>query len=139
MTSIYINCILGHVAKLVYCTRTIPEIEKVIEELRKLYKHYEQEVGPEFQVQKSKITNRQTQSFSMAASFILQMVGLSLSSRRNLCIHPEASKERDGKLVDSKCHSLIARHIRDRHVKAPGSVPVCDFFEVRKQMPDDEN
>ena len=33
------------IAKFIYCSRTVPEIEKVIEELKKLYKYYEQETG----------------------------------------------------------------------------------------------
>lgn len=31
-----------HLDKLVYCSRTIPEIEKCVEELRNLFKYYEQ-------------------------------------------------------------------------------------------------
>lgn len=55
------------ITKLIYCSRTIPEIEKVVEELRKLYKYYEK-------------NDEQ-----------LNMVGLVLSSRKNMCIHPQAS------------------------------------------------
>lgn len=31
--------------KLVYCSRTIPEIEKCVEEMRNLFKYYEQMTG----------------------------------------------------------------------------------------------
>ena len=51
--------------KLVYCSRTVPEIEKVMEELRKLMNYYEKELGVEQNI-----------------------LGLALSSRKNLCIHP---------------------------------------------------
>uniref|UniRef100_A0A8C4PPB4 General transcription and DNA repair factor IIH helicase subunit XPD n=1 Tax=Equus asinus asinus TaxID=83772 RepID=A0A8C4PPB4_EQUAS len=54
------------VTKLIYCSRTVPEIEKVIEELRKLLNFYEKQEGEK-----------------------LQFLGLALSSRKNLCIHPE--------------------------------------------------
>lgn len=54
------------VTKLIYCSRTVPEIEKVIEELKKLMDYYEKDAGS-----KPKI------------------VGLVLSSRKNMCIHPE--------------------------------------------------
>ena len=33
----------GEVTKLIYCSRTVPEMEKVIEELRKLLAFYQQE------------------------------------------------------------------------------------------------
>lgn len=54
------------VTKLIYCSRTVPEIEKVIEELKKLMDYYEKETGSP-----------------------PRMVGLVLSSRKNMCIHPE--------------------------------------------------
>uniref|UniRef100_A0A452VG89 DNA 5'-3' helicase n=1 Tax=Ursus maritimus TaxID=29073 RepID=A0A452VG89_URSMA len=54
------------VTKLIYCSRTVPEIEKVIEELRKLLAFYEKQEGEK-----------------------LPFLGLALSSRKNLCIHPE--------------------------------------------------
>jgi DNA excision repair protein ERCC-2 len=58
----------GSITKLVYCSRTLPEIEKVIAELKNLMQYYERELG-----EKQKI------------------VGLALSSRKNLCIHPTVS------------------------------------------------
>ena len=115
----------GDVTKLIYCSRTVPEMEKVIEELRKLLAFYQQE----------NVTN-------------LNFVGLMLSSRKNLCCHPDVSNERDGKLVDAKCHSLTAPHvryfeketkkfifvslmmsvIRERHIE-DSEVPVCSYYE----------
>lgn len=54
--------------KLIYCSRTVPELEKVMEELRKLINYYEKELGVEQNI-----------------------LGLALSSRKNLCIHPQVS------------------------------------------------
>ncbi|XP_075213318.1 general transcription and DNA repair factor IIH helicase subunit Xpd [Lycorma delicatula] len=92
------------VTKLIYCSRTVPEIEKVVEELRKLFKYYEKNETP------------------------LNMLGLVLSSRKNLCIHPQVSKERDGKIVDGRCHSLTASYVRERH-EHDDSIPICSFYE----------
>ncbi|XP_023328937.1 TFIIH basal transcription factor complex helicase XPD subunit [Eurytemora carolleeae] len=91
--------------KLIYCSRTIPEIEKVLEELRKLLNYYRDEVSEP-----------------------VNFVGLALSSRKNLCIQPEVRGERDGKVVDAKCHALTAPHVRERHTD-DSSVPVCSFYE----------
>lgn len=55
------------ITKLIYCSRTVPEIEKVVEELRKLFAYYEKNDEK------------------------LNMVGLVLSSRKNMCIHPQVS------------------------------------------------
>ncbi|NXJ58716.1 ERCC2 helicase, partial [Spizaetus tyrannus] len=95
------------VTKLIYCSRTVPEIEKVIEELRKLMDFYEKELGEK-----------------------VPFLGLALSSRKNLCIHPEVSSLRFGKEVDSRCLSLTASYVRAQHQR-DGSVPACRFFEVR--------
>lgn len=60
-----------NVTKLIYCSRTVPEIEKVVEELRLLFKYIETETKEK-----------------------LNMLGLVLTSRKNLCIHPEVKKSR---------------------------------------------
>lgn len=93
------------VTKLIYCSRTVPELEKVVEELKNLFKYMAQETGRP-----------------------VNMLGLALSSRKNLCIHPQVSQERDGKVVDGRCHSLTASHIRIRH-KSNHSTAVCNFYE----------
>jgi len=101
----YLHTNPTQLTKLVYCSRTIPEIEKVLEELRKLLAYYKSEVKEP-----------------------VNFVGLALSARKNLCIHPEVSGERDGKVVDAKCHALTAPHVRERH-SDDSSVAVCSFYE----------
>ncbi|KAM7345143.1 general transcription and DNA repair factor IIH helicase subunit Xpd isoform 2-T2 [Cochliomyia hominivorax] len=73
--------------KLIYCSRTVPEIEK--------------QPG---------------------------LVGLVLSSRKNMCIHPDVSKEREGKSVDGKCYGLTASYVRERH-EHDADTPICQYFE----------
>uniref|UniRef100_A0A8C9Z0Q2 General transcription and DNA repair factor IIH helicase subunit XPD n=1 Tax=Sander lucioperca TaxID=283035 RepID=A0A8C9Z0Q2_SANLU len=103
------------VTKLIYCSRTVPEIEKVVEELRKLMEFYSKQTG-------------ESNNF----------LALALSSRKNLCIHPEVSALRFGKEVDGKCHSLTASYIRAQRHSTP-DVPVCRFYEefdaVGRQVP----
>jgi len=77
-----------------------------LEELKKLLDYYEKEDGI-----KPKITS------------------LALSSRKNLCIHPEIGSERDGKKVDGMCHSLTASYVRARH-RVDKNIPVCSFYEA---------
>ncbi|CAG0898524.1 unnamed protein product [Cyprideis torosa] len=101
----YIKAKPHHVSKLIYCSRTVPEIEKVLEELRKLEEYYSKEAGEQS-----------------------NMIALALSSRKNLCIHPQVSKEREGKVVDSRCFSLTASHIRAKRQENP-NLPVCSFYE----------
>ena len=96
------------VSKLIYCSRTIPEIEKVLQEMKILMKHHREVCGEE-----------------------LPFVALALSSRKNLCANPEVRKERDGKIVDARCHALIAPHVRERYASDPTdvSVSVCNLYE----------
>ncbi|RXM96626.1 TFIIH basal transcription factor complex helicase XPD subunit [Acipenser ruthenus] len=80
-------------------------VSQVVEELRRLIDFYEKETGER-------------------SSFL----ALALSSRKNLCVHPEVSSLRFGKEVDGKCHSLTASYIRaQRH--SDSSVQTCRFYE----------
>ncbi|KAM7345142.1 general transcription and DNA repair factor IIH helicase subunit Xpd isoform 1-T1 [Cochliomyia hominivorax] len=91
--------------KLIYCSRTVPEIEKVIAELQNLMVYYEKNAPQQ-----------------------PGLVGLVLSSRKNMCIHPDVSKEREGKSVDGKCYGLTASYVRERH-EHDADTPICQYFE----------
>ncbi|CAI8012743.1 General transcription and DNA repair factor IIH helicase subunit XPD [Geodia barretti] len=91
--------------KLIYCSRTVQEINKAVDELKKLLEVYQKEVG-----------------------YVPEILALALSARKNLCIHPEVSREEEGKLVDSQCHKLTASFVRERRSE-DSSVPVCLFYE----------
>lgn len=101
----------AHASKLIYCSRTVPEIEKVVKELSDLKAFIE----AEFEKEGKK-------------NLLKNFVGLCLSSRKNLCIHPEVSKERDGRIVDGYCYSLTASHKRELHKKNPSS-KICVYYE----------
>ncbi|KAH9368465.1 hypothetical protein HPB48_012605 [Haemaphysalis longicornis] len=95
------------VSKLLYCSRTLPEIEKasVVEELRRLLEQYTKETGED-----------------------MSLLGLCLTSRKNLCIHPQVSLERDGRVVDGRCFSLTASYRRAQATDP--DTQCCSFFEV---------
>jgi DNA excision repair protein ERCC-2 len=56
--------------------------------------------------------------------------GLGLTSRRNLCLHPDVSKEKKGHVVDAKCRDLTSASACEKGRANPGSVPLCDWHEV---------
>lgn len=93
------------VRKLIYCSRTVPEIEKVMAELKHLMDYYEKSAGQRPEI-----------------------LGIVLTSRKNLCIHSEVSKEREGKLVDAKCYGLTASYVRERH-NLDETTNVCQYYE----------
>lgn len=41
----------------------------------------------------------------------------------------QVSREKEGKLVDGKCHALTASYIRERH-EADSSVNICKLYTV---------
>lgn len=107
--------------KLVYCSRTVPEIDKALGELKRLMKY------------------RRSQGLQE------DFFGIGLTSRKNLCLNPIVSKERKGKSVDSKCRNLTASWVRSKVIKKKNAeeqqqtddpmdvdqpVPLCDFYEV---------
>ncbi|KAJ3195239.1 hypothetical protein HK101_000768 [Irineochytrium annulatum] len=92
--------------KLIYCSRTVPEIEKALAELKRLIEYREKQRG-------------------VKENFL----GLGLTSRRNLCVHPTVSQERFGPKVDARCRSLTASWVRESAKADEGSVELCEYFE----------
>ncbi|KAF8582332.1 DNA repair helicase [Ramaria rubella] len=98
--------------KLIYCSRTVPEIEKALAELKRLMEYRTASAESPEEKQKE-------QSF----------IGLGLTSRKNLCLHPEVSKEKKGRVVDARCRDLTSAAACEKGRKDPGSVPLCQWHE----------
>ncbi|KAK0197115.1 hypothetical protein F5146DRAFT_1099421 [Armillaria mellea] len=98
--------------KLIYCSRTVPEIEKALAELKRLLAYRIECAETEEQKQKER-----------------NFTGLGLTSRKNLCIHPEVSKEKKGKVVDARCRDLTNAAVCEKGRADPGSVELCDWHE----------
>ncbi|KIK57838.1 hypothetical protein GYMLUDRAFT_262992 [Collybiopsis luxurians FD-317 M1] len=98
--------------KLIYCSRTVPEIEKALAELKRLMAY--RISCAETEEEKEKERN---------------FTGLGLTSRKNLCIHPEVSKEKKGKVVDARCRDLTNAAVCEKGRADPGSVELCDWHE----------
>jgi DNA excision repair protein ERCC-2 len=92
--------------KLIYCTRTVPEMTKAMDELKRVIEYRKSELGP-------------------ASGDIL---GVCLSSRRNMCVHPDVADESDRERVDAACRSMTASWVRQR-AESDASIKTCDFFE----------
>ncbi|KAI0807346.1 DNA repair helicase [Fomes fomentarius] len=103
--------------KLIYCSRTVPEIEKALSELKRLME-YRKECA-ETDEQREKENN---------------FYGIGLTSRKNLCIHPEVSKEKKGKVVDARCRDLTNSAACTKGRDNPGSVELCDWHENLGQL-----
>jgi DNA excision repair protein ERCC-2 len=100
--------------KLIYCSRTVPEIEKALSELKRLMAY--------------RIANAETPEQQAKEK---AFTGLGLTSRKNLCLNPEVSKEKKGKVVDARCRDLTSAAACERGREDPENNPLCAWHEVR--------
>lgn len=160
------------VGKLVYCTRTVQEMDKVVEELRRVIK-YLQGVAVEAKTattgrkraadgsistapaaaKKARNSAKTTRDAAGLSKSALQaeieevasggpggpsstpralanigiesVLGVCLSSRRNMCVHPEVSQFDNRGRVDALCRQKTAQFVRERGQKED----LCSFYE----------
>lgn len=109
-------------SKLIYCSRTVPEIDKALMELKRLLAYRQECIAEET----PDTNNHPTSKF----------YGLGLSSRRNLCINEDALLSKMGKSVDAKCHSMTASWVRSQASSSGAAVQLCDYFERLERVSD---
>ncbi|GLE01467.1 hypothetical protein PINS_up010297 [Pythium insidiosum] len=119
--------------KLVYCTRTVPEMTKCVAELKQLVAY-------------------RAKYYGEAAS---RLTAVCLSSRRNMCVHPRVMAHADGEAVDGQCRRMTASWVRARAkgVAEPApttattsdsaapqtqDVELCSYFENYESRKSDE-
>ncbi|EAQ83884.1 hypothetical protein CHGG_10288 [Chaetomium globosum CBS 148.51] len=93
--------------KLIYCSRTMSEIEKALVELKALMKFRTERLGHEEEFR-----------------------GLGLTSRKNLCLHPSVRREKSGNVVDARCRSLTAGFVKEKKEKGE-DVEVCVYHDMQ--------
>ncbi|KAF3491222.1 DNA repair helicase RAD3 [Arthroderma uncinatum] len=91
--------------KLIYCSRTMSEIEKALSELHALMKYRSKKLG-----------------------IVEDFRALGLTSRKNLCLHPSVKREKSGAVVDARCRSLTAGFIKEKKEKGE-DVELCIYHE----------
>lgn len=92
--------------KIIYCSRTMSEIEKALAELRHLMKYRAKVLGK-----------------------VEEFRGLGLTSRKNLCLHPTVRKERKGAVVDEKCRSLTNGIAKSKLLAGDTTAQLCEYHE----------
>ena len=99
------------VEKIVYCTRTVPEMLKVVEELRDLVSYYQE------------------------SGINLDLLSVSLSARTNMCINPDVASCSNRLEVDLECRKRTATFARRNAKMSPNRTDLvrCGFFETLQQ------
>eukprot|EP00500_Bicosoecida_sp_ms1_P009927 CAMPEP_0203828960 /NCGR_PEP_ID=MMETSP0115-20131106/62408_1 /ASSEMBLY_ACC=CAM_ASM_000227 /TAXON_ID=33651 /ORGANISM="Bicosoecid sp, Strain ms1" /LENGTH=313 /DNA_ID=CAMNT_0050738025 /DNA_START=129 /DNA_END=1066 /DNA_ORIENTATION=+ len=107
------------VGKLMYCTRTVPEMTKCVGELKRVIEYRVKELGPEGG----------------------NVLACCLSSRRNMCIHERVMAEADREQVDAACRKRTAPWVREKVAeRAKAGVRVdeveeaCTYFEAFERV-----
>mmetsp|Transcript_8985 Transcript_8985/g.22241 ORF Transcript_8985/g.22241 Transcript_8985/m.22241 type:complete len:815 (-) Transcript_8985:62-2506(-) len=131
------------VGKLVYCTRTVPEMNHVVEELGTVLSYRAEQLAMQIQRQQEppneearvkkrprKVTKRgmgpiRTQEGAGGSGEL----ALCLSSRRNMCIHERVMSESDREAVDAACRSMTASWVVEHSRQNPGSIETCSYFD----------
>ncbi|SPR01196.1 DNA 5'-3' helicase [Plasmodiophora brassicae] len=108
ITSYQLHC--PSIGKLVYCTRTVQEMDKVMAELKVVLEYRDSYLAKEGQSAPPK------------------GLAVCLSARRNMCIHPTVSQFDKRDKVDALCRNLTSEWVRAAHEKDQ-SVEVCGFYE----------
>ncbi|KAI6807079.1 DNA repair helicase [Hortaea werneckii] len=91
--------------KLIYCSRTMSEIEKALAELKALMKYRADQLGE-----------------------VEEFRGLGLTSRKNLCLHPSVKREKSGSVVDARCRSLTAGFVKEKKERGE-DVDLCIYHD----------
>lgn len=108
-------------AKLIYCTRTVGEMQKVLEELQNVAKYRDESFAEDHPEE---------------AKSMPKMLALGLTTRRNLCLHPEVSAKENRDEADAACRSLTASWVRSSVMEVDSNArenerneALCEYFE----------
>ncbi|CAD7969241.1 unnamed protein product [Amoebophrya sp. A120] len=97
------------VGKLIFCTRTIPEMNKALLELRTILDFRDEVLEREFEEKREKNLVPPDAEFKSE-----KVLGVGLSARRNMCVHHEISTDPDRDRVDARCRRMISPFIFQR-------------------------
>lgn len=118
-------------SRLIYCTRTVPEVDKALLELGRILEYrrsFKNTPQRDANQNASSCTGNPNHAMpNDAPSFEDEFLGVGLSSRKNLCINNQvlASSQQSGKAIDARCHERTASWVR-----RDMSTLKCDFFET---------
>lgn len=112
-----------------YCSRTVPEIEKALAELKRLMAY-----RAKYNAAGALRDGKEPMDVDNAEGAMEDILAVGLSSRKNMCVHPVVSRERKGKVVDARCRDMTSAWACEKGRQDPGSVELCDFHEELGKM-----
>jgi DNA excision repair protein ERCC-2 len=140
--------------KLIYCTRTVPEMNSVMEELATVMNYRDEQLRmsgenreiedmeavvtggaagedtSEPSTKKPKLYKKKTMGpIGGKGAGGSGVLALCLSSRRNMCVHERVLQESDREAVDAACRSMTASWVTEQGRQRPGSIETCSYFD----------
>ncbi|KAF4656085.1 General transcription and DNA repair factor IIH helicase subunit XPD, partial [Perkinsus olseni] len=106
--------------KLVYCTRTVPEMNQAIRELKLVIEYRDRILAGEKPDEPPK-----------------RFLGIGLSARRNMCIHPDVAGQADRDKIDIMCREMTSNFIKkssSSSSSSSSSAGRCSFFEQYDEL-----
>jgi DNA excision repair protein ERCC-2 len=111
-------------SRLVYCTRTVPEMTKTVEEVKRVVGYRAEELARMSGADEAACAAARERSTGPQSDIL----AVCLSSRRNMCVHAPAASAGDREGVDGACRALTAPWVR-AEAEAGKAVATCPFFE----------
>jgi DNA excision repair protein ERCC-2 len=142
--------------KLIYCTRTVPEMNSVMEELSTVLNYRDEQLrltGENHQgaadmedtvktgeatdegiaepsTKKPKIYSKKKMGpIGAKGAGGSGVLALCLSSRRNMCVHERVLQESDREAVDAACRTMTASWVTEQSRQRPGSIETCSYYD----------
>lgn len=104
------------VGKLVFCTRTVPEMTKALRELRTIMEYRQSVTGAE-----------------------TRFLAVGVSARKNMCVHPTVSRQGTADAINAKCRLMTSSILKDSGMDVDEGSDVtesssCEFYEKYKLL-----
>ncbi|KAA8491366.1 DNA repair helicase XPD [Porphyridium purpureum] len=125
------------VSKLIYCTRTVGEMDKVLHELERVLQYRNDALQRE---------NSAAGSSALVSDHGVnrKLLAVGLTTRRNLCLHESVVSAESREEADSICRSMTASWVRAQHASesapaashAPGSGSAMEIDTQASEAPE---
>jgi len=116
-----------HIGRLIYCTRTVPEMSKALEELRNVIDFRRKLLESEAALAAAEPDGTGASCEEHQRLTRSEILAVGLSARRNMCVHPDVSQEGDRERVDEMCRQLTAPWVREQ--ARDQNAPMCQHYE----------
>lgn len=129
------NSASGANFRLIYCCRTLGEIDKTVEELKQVWANIEHQMAIDAEEANGPAAVGDASSGPKRESPRTKILALCLSSRKRMCINEQIDLTAKRTQVDSQCQDLTAPHVRARRAEVGANAEtrdmtgLCSYYE----------